>query len=195
MKLLFLDTETTGLDPDKNAVIQIAGVVEINGEVKEEFNFKCKPLEDDEVELQALDVQKLTVEELELYPESKPVYEQFSKMLDSYVDRYNKADKFYMVGQNTKFDYDFLNSWFKKHGDRFLYSRINYHLIDIMQMSAMFKLAGLMEIPNLKLETIAKYFKIPLDAHKAENDVKATREVFHKYLTSVKDLKIKVEAL
>jgi uncharacterized protein YprB with RNaseH-like and TPR domain len=35
--ILFIDIESTGLDPKRNGIIQIAGIIEINGEVKEKF--------------------------------------------------------------------------------------------------------------------------------------------------------------
>ena len=48
-KLLYFDTETTGLDPVRNGIIQIAGIIVIDGEVKEEFNIKMQPHENDEI--------------------------------------------------------------------------------------------------------------------------------------------------
>jgi len=39
MKLLFLDVETTGVDNSKNGIIQLSGIIEIDGVIKEEFNF------------------------------------------------------------------------------------------------------------------------------------------------------------
>ena len=42
-KALYFDVETTGLNPYKNDIIQFACLVEINGEVKEEFETKVAP--------------------------------------------------------------------------------------------------------------------------------------------------------
>ena len=44
MKILWLDTETTGLNTDKCDLIQLAGIVIIDGEEKERFNFYCQPV-------------------------------------------------------------------------------------------------------------------------------------------------------
>ena len=44
MKNLWIDLETTGLDVKKHGVVQIAGIVEIDGEIQESFNFFTKPL-------------------------------------------------------------------------------------------------------------------------------------------------------
>ena len=43
MKLLWLDTETTGLNKEKCDIIQLAGIVIINGEEKEVFKAFYKP--------------------------------------------------------------------------------------------------------------------------------------------------------
>ena len=48
MKILYLDTETTGITAN-SAVIQFAGIIEIDGEVKEEFNIRCKPHKDADI--------------------------------------------------------------------------------------------------------------------------------------------------
>ena len=43
-KIFYFDTETTGLDPKRHDIIQLAYIVEINGEVKEEGEFKLQPI-------------------------------------------------------------------------------------------------------------------------------------------------------
>ena len=63
MRILYVDVETTGLVPGKNDIIQLSGLIEIDKEIKEEFNFKLKPLREENIQQQALDVQKRTKEE------------------------------------------------------------------------------------------------------------------------------------
>ena len=43
MKLHFFDLETTGLDEEKCAIVQIGGIIEINGKVVEEFKISMRP--------------------------------------------------------------------------------------------------------------------------------------------------------
>ena len=38
-KILWLDTETTGTDSTLHSIIQIAGIIDINGETKKEFAY------------------------------------------------------------------------------------------------------------------------------------------------------------
>lgn len=40
MKLLYIDTETTGVDPMQNGIVQISGCIEVDGELKEEFDLR-----------------------------------------------------------------------------------------------------------------------------------------------------------
>ena len=41
MKVIFIDTETTGFDDKRNDIVQIAGLVTENKKILESFNFKC----------------------------------------------------------------------------------------------------------------------------------------------------------
>lgn len=42
-KILFYDLETTGVMYWKNGIHQISGIIDIDGEIKETFNFKMQP--------------------------------------------------------------------------------------------------------------------------------------------------------
>ena len=42
-KLLWIDVETSGLSCVKNDILTIAGIIEIDGNIAEEFYFKCQP--------------------------------------------------------------------------------------------------------------------------------------------------------
>ncbi|MDZ7795548.1 MAG: hypothetical protein U5N56_00180 [Candidatus Marinimicrobia bacterium] len=42
-KFLYFDVETTGLNPAKHDITQLSGLIEIDGEVVDGFNFNLKP--------------------------------------------------------------------------------------------------------------------------------------------------------
>lgn len=193
MKLLFLDTETTGLDNTKHGVIQIAAIIEIDGEVKEEINLRCRPFKGQAVSEEALRVTGKTMLEISEYPEPQISYRELVAVFDRYIDKYDKTDKFFMVGQNTKFDYDFMAAWFKSNGNPYFYAYVAYHLIDVIQATALFTAAGHFKLPNMKLATVADHFGIPLKAHDALEDVRATRQVFYRYADMIKKLKQETE--
>jgi len=188
MKLLFLDTETTGVDPLKNGIIQIAGIVDINGQIVEEFNLKCRPFPGQIYTAEALKVTGTTVEEIKNYPDPKEAYQKIQAIFNKYINRYDKNDKFTMVGQNTKFDYDFMTVFFQNNYDKFFYAYVAYHLVDLVNASALFKMAGKISVPNMKLETMAKCFGITLNAHDALEDIRATRQILYKFVECIKSI-------
>lgn len=190
MKLLFIDTETTGLDPIQNAVIQIAGIVEIDGVVKEEFNLLARPFPGELYSNEALNVTGRSIEEIKGFPYPADTFRTLMGIFEKYINRYDKRDKFHMVGQNPKFDYDFLARWFVKNGNRYFYAYVQYHLIDLIVASTLFKLAGLINVPDAKLGTMSKHFGIAHDAHDALGDIKVTRELFYKYIEFMKQIKV-----
>lgn len=166
--------------------MQIAGIIEIDGEVKEEFNFTCKGFKGQVCDAKALEVIGKTVDDLRTYPEVKETYQKVLAIFEKYINRYDKNDKLHMVGQNTKFDYDFMTQWFRLNGNPYFYGFVQYHLIDIIQLTAVFTVAGKMQLKNMKLATVAEHFGIPLEAHDALNDIRVTREIFYKYVDKIK---------
>jgi len=186
MKLLFLDTETTGLEPNTHGIVQLSGIIEIDGEVKEEFDFNCKPFEGQLFTHEALQIIGKTKEEIMAYPEPGIVYALLMKILNKYINRYDKNDKFYLVGQNIKFDYDHMDAWFKRNNNKFFYAYIAYHLIDIIGITMLFTLAGLIKTKNLKLATVAEYYGIEFKAHDSMEDIRVTKQIFHKFIDHVK---------
>lgn len=44
MKILYFDVETTGTDSSKHEITQLAIIVEVDGVVKEEVNWRCQPI-------------------------------------------------------------------------------------------------------------------------------------------------------
>jgi len=186
MKLLFLDTETTGTDPKVHGVIQISGIIEIDGKEKERFDFRCATFPQDVIHPDALKVNGVTMEQIRAYPAPETAYLQLIKILDKHIDRYDKTDKFSLVGQNVKFDYDMMSEWFKKNGNNFWYAYVDYHLIDLVAATAIFTAAGLIKLPNMKLATVAEYFGIKFEAHNSMADIEATRSIFYKYVDIIK---------
>lgn len=186
MKLLFIDCETTGLDPDKHALIQVAAIIEIDGQVKEELNVKMKPYKGQLVSGQALETTGIKLADLEGFPAPEEGYKQILGLFDRYIDKFNKLDKFHMVGQNPRFDHEFLNEFFYRNGNEYLYSYIKYHLIDLVALSAAMIMAGKMPLKDMKLETVATHLGIEHDAHDALSDIRVTREIFYRYINFIK---------
>jgi len=187
-KILYFDCETTGLDPVKNDIIQIAGIVEIEGEVVDEFDFKCQPFSYSNIEPKALECNGRTIEEIKTFEQNAMVKKAFDSVLGKHCDKFNKMDKFYPAGFNVRFDLDFLAQWFKKTGDNYLGSWINWRGIDPLLFLYAMDLKGELSLSDYKLGTVCSHFGIDNPkAHDALSDVRATRELIRKIILGAKE--------
>lgn len=180
MKILWLDTETTGLNREKCDIIQIAGIVIIDGQEKERFNFSCQPVNWENIEPTSFEKTGMTLEKLKELPLPQEIYLKFKELLGKYIDRYNKDDKFFLAGHSTQFDLDFLKTFFEKMGDKYFGSYFFYKTIDLMALCTILHTAGLINLSSWKLGDIANYLCIEYDnnLHNAETDIDLTRKCF-----------------
>ncbi|MDE2105673.1 MAG: 3'-5' exonuclease [Patescibacteria group bacterium] len=177
MKVLYIDTETTGTDHRTHDVIQVAGLIEIDGQVRDEFMFRCQPFDFAAVDPKALEVNGTTKEALATYPEPDIAYSAMTAIWAKYVSKFNRADKFTPAGYNVGFDLDFLASFFVKNGDNYFGSWQNWRAIDPLAMVRILQHKGLIDLPDHRLGTLCAHFGIPLKAHDALADIRATREL------------------
>lgn len=177
MKILYFDTETTGLNCEKHAMIQLAGILEVDGREVERFNYKIKPFLQDEIDPSALKIHGLNVETIQQFEEPGKVYNQFVEMLCRHIDKYNSKDKFYPAGYNVRFDLDFLASFFRKNGDVYFGSFCNWKAIDALPILHFFDHMEYVKYENYKLETVCQKMNIQIQAHDALSDIEATREL------------------
>ena len=179
MKILWYDTETTGLT-ENSAMFQISGVIEIDGEVKEEFDIFCKPHEGADISEQALEVTGITREQLESFQPPKKAYEELVGIFSKYIDKFDREDKFIIAEQNIKFDIDVLNRFFKRNNDNYMGSFLNYkQVFDTMSVYTALEIADVVPtLENHRLETICKVMGVKLsNAHNSLADIRATKEV------------------
>lgn len=188
MKAIYLDLETTGLDCKKAGITQLSGMIEIDGKVVDNFNFYVKPFDKSEIDPEALRVQNKTLEEIIKRGETEEsVFFKFLSMLDKYIDKYNRNDKFIVIGYNIRFDIGFLYEFFLRNKNQFLFSYLNSNFLDIPSLLGYLQyenkigsFSNKRERLNNKLETWSNAFNIQLNAHDSFEDIKATRLLFQK---------------
>lgn len=188
-KIIFIDTETGGVNAEKSALIQLSGIIEVDGTEKEKFNFYIKPFENSEVNEKALEVQGRTLEELgtEKYIDESIIYKKFLEILDKYIDKYDKNDKFIVAGYNVKFDIDILKALFERNNNKFLFSYFNSSMLDPLYSVRLLQVADMLPVlENNKLETWCKYFNIELKAHDSLQDITATKKLIEKLVELIK---------
>lgn len=181
-KILYIDTETTGLDKNKHGMRELAFIVEIDGEEVEKRLFKINPLTYNkkiEIDQEALEISNKTLEEItgDEYTASKECFESFIEMLDNYIDKYDKEDNFTISGYNTRFDIGFLQEWFKDNDHEYYGSYFYHKELDTFALVKFLKYMDFIDTQNDKLETICKSYGIELDAHNALDDIKATKKL------------------
>lgn len=183
MKLLFFDLETTGTYPGKHGIHQMSGMIVIDGEIKEKFDFKVRPNPQAEILDEALEVAGVTRDQILAYPPMGEVYHQFvDGILAKYVDRYNKTDKFFLVGyNNASFDNQFLRGFFLQNGDKYFGSWFWANCMDVMVLATPYLAAKRAEMKDFKQGTVAKALGIPVEdekLHDALYDIEICKAIF-----------------
>lgn len=179
-KLFFCDTETTGLNPYKSEINQLAALIDINGKVVDKVDLSMKPDRPLHIHPKALAIQGRTQEEVMAYPDRKIGFATLKNMMGKHVDPYDKKDKFIMVGHNVEFDKKFVQALFYDVHDAFFGSWFDYRIVCTVSLGMALTVCGKIKTKDLKLGTLCDYFKIKLKAHDAMADIVATREVFYK---------------
>lgn len=181
MKLIYIDVETTGIAFPQSGLIQLAGTIEIEGQKPKTFQYRIQPFPNDIIDEEALSINGITREAMAEYPSPRTVYNKFINLLEKYVDRYDRADKFHFIGYNAIFDSNHLRAWFEKNGDTYFGSWFYFPPIDVMGMAAVHLMTRRAGMKDFKLLTVARELGLKVDetkAHDARYDITLTREMF-----------------
>lgn len=181
MKTIYIDTETTGLDPELHDIWQLSGIIEIDGNVMREFDYRIRPVNFDSITEEALRVGGITMEELKGFPDARAVLMAFRSVLEMYVDPYDRRDKFTFYGFNAPFDDAMLRAWFKKCGCPYYGSYFWWPAVDVAGLAhtKLMKMGKRQTMPNFKLGTVAEALGITPEGelHNALTDIRLTRAI------------------
>lgn len=188
-KLIYIDTETTGLDAGTNGLTQIAAIVVIDGREEERIALNINPYsytdyaEDNNF---ALRLTSKTREMVSEYPDQRVQLYKFIDFMGRYISLGNSKDIFQLVGYNTSFDKGFIKQWLKIN--RMDFSTFFSHKdVDVFALVKHMRLWGMLNsCKNDKLDTICEHFNIELDAHDAMNDIVATRKLYKCLMNALK---------
>lgn len=149
------DSETTGLNPKENRIIELGAVLFENGKAVKKFN----TLVNAEVEVSSFitELTGINNEMLENEPKEQIAYEMLKEFLNEAL-----AGNIIICGHNARFDMSFLQETFKRLN---LTGKIRY--VDTLALSRKY-LKGL---PNYKQGTVANHLNIKIaKAHRAYDD-------------------------
>ena len=126
-KLVFIDIKTTGMNPRENAIYQISGAIvseddihpktQQKGVIKKFFNYYLKPFPGAKINKETLDKQGITEADIEEYAPMVDTYNKFKSILEVFTDRYNKMDKYTVIGYQIDLKEAFLRQLFSKFVD------------------------------------------------------------------------------
>ncbi|MBE7079988.1 MAG: hypothetical protein E7371_01970 [Clostridiales bacterium] len=157
------DLETTGLNNNPamgrmDRIIELGAVKIINGEIAEKFStfVACKEKLSNEI----INLTGIHDEDLVGAPEVEKVLADF----------YRFADGAFLVGHNVTFDYRFVHYYGEQNG--YMFDHKTYDTLALAQEVLRGQLA------NYKLNTVADYYGLTFNHHRAFDDASVTAKVF-----------------
>lgn len=165
---LWLDGETTGLDSNKNDIVQLACIPVIDGILHATaFNQYCQPVNWTAIDQDALRINNITMTQLRTFQSP----ENLVNNLITYLRQFNT--KFTIAGYNVEFDRDFIAALFKKvNKEKEFFELFTSDIRDTFKRAKALK--SQLQTPNLKLATLCGHFNIAINAHDALSDILAT---------------------
>ena len=161
MKYVVFDIETTGLDTNKDRILEIGAVKVEDGMIIDEFNEMMNP---------GIPIPPFVSSINHIYDDMVEDKPYPGVVLQQFYDFYKDCD--YIIGHNAKrFDYPFLESEFDRH-----YVKNEKMVIKDTMWVARSKVKGLR---SYSLAALCRIFNIENEsAHRALSDVYATHYVY-----------------
>ena len=175
---VFIDTEATGLNPDKHELIEIAGVVVqienprdlLTYNVVEEFEYKIHPERIGDADPASLRVNH--------YDPSQ--WTNALTLAEAMELVGEKTEGAVMVAHNVSFDNAFIDKAFRISKIK---NKMHYHRLDTVSMAHAL-LQGNEDVDRLSLHSLCEYFGITQNTqHEALADARACFELYKKLMT------------
>jgi len=170
--LAFLDTETGGLTPGKDPVIEVACILtklDMSEVGRFEAKIQLRPGETVNPKAAEINGYHPDIWEREAVP-----FEGFKTFLKRNIPYGHVAIP---AGHNVGFDMDMIRDGYYKPTHEFC--PISYRKIDTIAIAMAMKIAGVIEVPNVKLTTVSKALGIAHEkAHSAMSDTLVVKELF-----------------
>jgi DNA polymerase III epsilon subunit-like protein len=164
--LAFIDTETTGLDPRLQEVIEVAVLTERPDGTLDEWCTKVKP-----VRLETADPYALRINGYTAHPELWTTAPTFAEIASELTSR---LDGTILVGHNVGFDLDFLQEGLIRCGSKV---KLPYHKLDTVSYA--YEHLVPKGLTSLSLDAIREFLGWPKDgAHTALVDARDCRRLF-----------------
>ena len=193
MKILFIDTETTGLSAKEgaNELVQIGCHLTTGRGITESISIKTQPVNWHRVDPKALEVTHLTKEILRSYPKPR---ESFNRFFTFIMKHWDGKNKLLIGGQNVKFDIRFTELWWNtwknpEHPEFATVFNVD-DCYELQDLTRELKKLGILVVDNVKLGTVANALMITPEGelHDAMTDIDLTHKVMFSIIDRVKML-------
>ena len=189
MKTVFYDLETTGIDFERSAVIQIGAILDVDGEEVDRIDIKLRPHEGANIDTKALAVTGLTIEELMEDPERLSPSAGYLKFMNfcgfNPGQRVYPSDRIHRAGYNIlAFDNRMLEALGARIGDNYTFAKFHWPGIDVASISCAALRNTRATMKDFKLMSVAKAVGVNTEgkAHDALFDVSVTRDLYYAIL-------------
>lgn len=183
------DFETSGANPEIDLPTEIAGKAYNSRSLEPipgaEFSSLCNPPEDVKIEPKALEVSKLTLEEVRAAPSLEVIWKQFCAWVEKFNYKKDKWNAPIACGQNIDgFDLPIAKHCNKRFGpkkqDTILFS--TFRSVDLLDLLfPWFENSN--DLKNYKLDTIREYLGMStIGSHEALKDVQDTGGIIMRIL-------------
>ena len=185
MNILFLDTETTGLNPDEHQIIQLSARFDVDGKNIDNFNRRIRM--GGTVDLGALAVNGRNLSLLSVPAElNTPEYDVthvVKQFIDWSVNIYKKYNGFVASGHNLHFDMTFLKAACKRLNLTGFDNLFGHRYLDTAAIGLFLKDKGLLPLEKIDIKSLIEYFGIDNKGlHDSMFDVEASADIYYAML-------------
>jgi DNA polymerase III alpha subunit (gram-positive type) len=189
MYFCILDTETTGLSPVDNEIIELAAIV---------VNEKLRPLDALTFRIQPKHPEKASKKALEINGYSPDTWNpQFFthsaalKRLDKMISKFSKDAPVVIAGQNVKFDIGFLMEAYNRESMPYPFDKDNS--VDLIDVARLWSKYSGTHLERVNLDYLSNVVGITNDRpHAAFYDAEATLKILEWFIKDLKARKVNV---
>lgn len=189
MNILFLDVETTGTNPNKHSMIEVAARLDIDGKTIDKFTKKFFNATNTTIDLGALKVNNTKLNDLVKFPAE---IAEIANFVDWLLGLQSQVQGPIVVcGQNVQFDVNFIKATLAKYNVEGVEQIIGYKHIDTYSIALALKEAGILKTDKTNLSAIAKALGVDVSQYKlhtAEGDVDLVAAVYYAIILTLKSL-------